>query len=67
MNRKSTRADDPDICFHTLAIDIWGPVNTPSIGSFSYVFGERIKTKSDLVAVFRSFYVKFNYMVAKFT
>jgi len=64
-NRDSTRTDDPDTCFHTLAIDIWGPVNTPSIGNFSYVVGavcyksafimaELIKTKSYSVIVFRS-------------
>ena len=39
INRGSTRIDDPDTCFHTLAIDIWGPVDTPSIGNFSYMFG----------------------------
>ena len=37
INRGSTRIDDPDTCFHTLAIGIWGPVNTPSIGNFSYL------------------------------
>ena len=59
----------PDTCFHTLAIEIWGQVNTRSIENFSYVFGaicyksafilaELIKTKSDLLAVFRSFLCK---------
>ena len=58
-----------DTCIHTLAIDIWRPVNTPSIGNFSYVFcvlcyksafilAELIKTKSDSVTVFRSFLCK---------
>ena len=39
INRASTRTDDPYHCFHTFAIDIWGPVNTPSIVNFSYAFG----------------------------
>ena len=39
INHGSTRIDDLDTCFHTLAIDIWGPIKTPSIGNFSYVFG----------------------------
>jgi hypothetical protein len=39
INRTFTRTDDPDTCLHTLAIDIWGTVNTPSIRNFSYVFG----------------------------
>jgi hypothetical protein len=65
INRASKRSDDPDTCFHTIAIDIWGPVNTPSIRNFSYVFGavcyefafiltELIKTKSDSI-VFSQF------------
>jgi hypothetical protein len=40
ISRASTRTDDPDTCFHSLAIDICRPVNTPSIGNFSYVFGD---------------------------
>ena len=66
INRVSTRDHDPDSCFHTIAIDIWGPVNCPSIGNFSYVLGavccksafimvELLKCKSDSVRVFRSF------------
>jgi hypothetical protein len=39
INRVSTRDHDPESCFHTLAIDIWGPVKCPSIGNFSYVLG----------------------------
>jgi len=69
INRAFTRTDDHDTFFYTIAIDIWGLVNTPSIGNFSYVFGDvcyksafifakLIKTKSDLVAVFRSFLCK---------
>jgi hypothetical protein len=77
INRESTRSDDLDTCFHTLAIDIWGRVSTPSIGNSSYIFGvvcyksafimaELIKTKSDSVTVFRSFLRKirlFDYRV----
>ena len=62
VNRASPRTRDPMTCFHTLANDIWGPVNTPSIGNISYVFGdvcykfaftmaEQIKTNSDSVTV----------------
>jgi hypothetical protein len=40
INRVSTRINDPDTCFYTLAIDIWGLVNTPSIGNVSDVFGD---------------------------
>ena len=37
INRESTRHNDPETCFHTLAIDIWGPMNTPALGKVSYV------------------------------
>ena len=39
INRGSTRNRDLESCFHTLAIDIWGPISCPSIGNFSYVLG----------------------------
>ena len=78
INRASTRSDDLDTCFHKLAIDIWGPVNTPSIGNFSYVFGamfyksafilaELIKIKSDSTVVFAVFYVRYNSLATKST
>jgi len=66
INRGLTRIDDPDICFHTLAINIWGPINTPTFGNFSYVLdaicyksafimAQLIKSKIDLLNVFRIF------------
>ena len=66
INRCSTSDRDPESCFRTLVVDIWGQVSCPSIVNFSYVLvaicfkiafimAELLKCKYDLVKVFRSF------------
>ena len=39
VNRESTRASDPPSPFHTVAMDIWGPMSTPAIGGYRFVIG----------------------------
>ena len=39
INHQSTRESDPPSPFHTVAMDIWGPMSTPAIGGFRYVIG----------------------------
>jgi hypothetical protein len=78
INRVSTRNYDPNTCFLTLAIEIRGPVDTTSIGNFSYVFGvvwykfafvmvELINSKSYSARDFHNFLTKYNYLVAECT
>ena len=65
INRKSTRDRDPPPPFHTLAIDIWGPMSTPDIGgsrwflgaacyNISTIIGNLMKHKSDAPIVWKS-------------
>ena len=39
INRQSTRESDPPTPFHTVAMDIWGPMSTPAIGGYRFVIG----------------------------
>ena len=39
INRQTTRSSDPPTPFHTVAMDIWGPMSTPAIGGYRYAIG----------------------------
>jgi hypothetical protein len=39
VNRESTRDRDPPTPFHTIALDIWGPMSTEDIGGNRWFFG----------------------------
>ena len=67
--RDSTRHSDPPLPFHTMAIDIWGPVHQSAIGGYRWVLGsicfrsgyhlaELMKSKSDAPTVWRRMVLK---------
>ena len=58
------RHHDPHVCFHSMAIDLWGPIQQQAIGGFLYVLGaicflsnyhlaELLKSKSDAPTAWR--------------
>ena len=51
INRRSTRDRDPPHPFHSLALDIWGPVSTPDLSGNRYVLGAVCYTTSAIVGV----------------
>ena len=62
--RHSCRDHDPHVCFHSMAIDLWGPIQQQAIGGFLYVLGaicflsnyhlaELLKSKSDAPTAWR--------------
>ena len=62
--RDSSRHSDPPLPFHTMAIDIWGPVHQSAIGGYRWALGcicfrsgyhlaELLKSKSDAPTVWR--------------
>jgi hypothetical protein len=65
IDRSSTRDKDPPNPFHTVALDIWGPMSTEDIGGdkwflggvcykTSLIFGNVMKHKSDATATWKS-------------
>ena len=64
INRQSSRDHDPPVCFHSMAVDLWGPLPQKAIGGYLYVLGaicfrtnyhlaELLKPKSDAPTVWR--------------
>ena len=68
INRKSTRDIDPSEPFHTVALDIWGPMSTPdlngnrwALGAACYktssILGSLLKLKSESTSSWKGFIV----------
>jgi len=68
INRKSTRDNDPFEPFHTVALDIWGPMSTPdfkgnkwAVGAACYktlsILCSLIKSKSEATSSWKGFIV----------
>ena len=64
INRVSCRDHDPSVCFHSVAIDLWGPIQQQAVGGYHYVLGaicflsnyhlaELLKSKSDAPTAWR--------------
>jgi len=66
INRDSARGRDPKHPFHTMALDLWGPMSTATIGGNHWSFGgacfktgfllhDLLRTKADVPRVWRRF------------
>ena len=55
INRKSTRDNDPSESFHTVALDVWGPMSTPDPNGNRWALGASCyKTSSILCSLMKS-------------
>jgi hypothetical protein len=55
INRKSTRDSDPSSPFHTVALDIWGPMSTPDLTGHRWALGAACyKTSTTLCSLMKS-------------
>jgi hypothetical protein len=55
INRKSTRESDPSSPFHTVALDIWGPMPTPDLTGHRWAQGAACyKTSTTLCSLIKS-------------
>jgi hypothetical protein len=49
INRKSTRDSDPSDPFHTVALDMWGPMSTPDLNGNRWALDASCYTTSSIL------------------